>query len=123
MRMVKRWDFVPKEGKVPLFSIADMVKRKEGEAWDETYPVEVMTIRNKDGLYTKAYHQLLLDMGFPLQRDVEKWCVCCIQIAVTAIVRSLDFPWDPLYSWESKAGKSCHPQNAFCINLTPFLAR
>ena len=26
----------------------------------------------------------------------EKWCVCCIQIAVTAIVRSLDFPWDPL---------------------------
>ena len=76
MRMVKRWDFVPKEGKVPLFSIADMVKRKEGEAWDETYPVEVMTIRNKDGLYTKAYHQLLLDMGFPPQRDVEKWCVC-----------------------------------------------
>lgn len=77
MRMVKRWDFVPKEGKVPLFSIADMVKRKEGEAWDETYPVEVVTIRNKDGLYTKVYHQLLLDMGFPPQRDVEKWCVCC----------------------------------------------
>ena len=53
----------------------------------------------------------------------EKWCVCCIQIAVKAITRSLDFPWDPLYSWESKAGKQCHPQNAFCINSTPFLAR
>ena len=31
MKIVERWDFIPKEGKPPLFSIADMVKRKEEE--------------------------------------------------------------------------------------------
>ena len=77
MKIVKRWDFIPKEGKPPLFSIADMVKRKEEEKKDDdTYPVKTMTIRNKEGLYTKEYHQLLLDMGFPPQKDVVKYCVC-----------------------------------------------
>lgn len=68
MRIVERWDFVPKEGKPPLFSIADMVK---GE-FEEEYEVKTMVIRRKNGEYSKEYHQLLLDMGFPPQKDVEK---------------------------------------------------
>lgn len=75
MRIVERWDFIPKEGKPPLFSIADMVK---GESNGDEYPVKTITIRNKDGLYTKEYHQLLLDMGFPPQKDVEEFCVCLL---------------------------------------------
>ncbi len=71
MRIVRRWDFIPKEGKPALFSIADIVKKKEGEAWDGKYDVVSITIRNKEGKYTREYHQLLLDMGFPPQRDVE----------------------------------------------------
>ena len=57
MKIIERWDFIPKEGKPPLFSIADMVKRKEEEKKDDdTYPVKTITIRNKEGLYTKEYH-------------------------------------------------------------------
>ena len=76
MKIVKRWDFIPKEGKPALFSIADMIKRKEEENWDGKYEVATITIRNKEGKYTKEYHQLLLDMGFPPQRDVE--CFVCL---------------------------------------------
>lgn len=35
----------------------------------------------------------------------EKWCVCCIQIAVKAIARGLDFLWDPFCSLELRVGK------------------
>ena len=67
MHIVERWDFIPKEGKPPLFSIADLVK---GE-FCETYDVKKMTIRTKDGKYTKEYNQLLIEMGFPPQKNVE----------------------------------------------------
>lgn len=67
MRIVERWDFIPKEGKPPLFSIADLVK---GE-FSETYDIHKMTIRTKEGKYTSEYNQLLIEMGFPPQKNVE----------------------------------------------------
>lgn len=72
MQVVERWDFIPRDGKPALFSIADMVKgRKDGS----DYPVHVVVIRNKEGKYTKEYHALLLEMGFPPQSEVESF-VC-----------------------------------------------
>ena len=65
MRIVERWDFIPKEGKPALFSIADM---RKGE-FEEEYPVKTMTIRLKNGDYSEEYKQLLTDMGFPPQKD------------------------------------------------------
>ena len=56
------------EGKPPLFVIAVI---EEGE-WKD-YEKKTMTIRNREGKYTKEYHGLLRDMGFPPQREAEDY--------------------------------------------------
>ena len=68
MSIRERWDFIPKEGKPPLFVIAVI---EEGE-WKD-YEKKTMTIRNREGKYTKEYHGLLRDMGFPPQREAEDY--------------------------------------------------
>lgn len=68
MQIVERWDFVPKEGKTPLFSIADMIKREGGEM--KKYEVKTVVIRDKDGNYTPEYQKLLVEMGFPPRSEI-----------------------------------------------------
>ena len=72
MKIRKVWDFIPKTGKPALFVIAVIEKRKEGDSGNE-YPIEKMTIRNVNGQYTKEYHSLLRDMGFPPQKEAEDY--------------------------------------------------
>ena len=75
MRVVERWDFIPKEGKRPLFVIAVLEKSQQ---WKD-YEIKKVTIRNAEGKYTQEYHKLLQDMGFPPQREAEdfvEYCVC-----------------------------------------------
>lgn len=72
MKIRKLWDFIPKTGKPALFVIAVIEKRREGDVAEE-YPIEKMTIRNKEGQYTKEYHALLRDMGFPPQKEAEDY--------------------------------------------------
>ena len=75
MRVVERWDFIPKEGKRPLFVIAVLEKSQQ---WKD-YEIKKVTIRNAEGKYTREYHKLLQDMGFPPQREAEdfvEYCVC-----------------------------------------------
>ena len=75
MRVVERWDFIPKEGKRPLFVIAVLEKSQQ---WKD-YEIKKVTIRNAEGKYTREYQKLLQDMGFPPQREAEdfvEYCVC-----------------------------------------------
>ena len=79
MRVMERWDFIPKEGKQPLFVIAVIEKNMR---WEE-YETRKVTIRNAEGKYTREYHKLLQDMGFPPQREAEDYvdyCVCFANI-------------------------------------------
>ena len=59
---------MPKEGKPPLFSIADMIKR-EGEEMKK-YEVKTVVIRDKDGNDTPEYQKLLVEMGFPPRSEI-----------------------------------------------------
>ena len=51
---------------------------EKSQQWKD-YEIKKVTIRNAEGKYTREYHKLLQDMGFPPQREAEdfvEYCVC-----------------------------------------------
>ncbi|KAK8813212.1 hypothetical protein WA158_002804 [Blastocystis sp. Blastoise] len=68
LEIVERWDIIPKEGKPALICVAHL-KRKSNTV-SKYYPLHIIIIRNKENQHTHQYNQILIDMGFPPQRNV-----------------------------------------------------